>query len=243
MKTVAVIQARMSSRRFPGKVLAPLLGQPMLGLMLDRVRRAANLDEVVVATSCGSEDTPIADVANACGVPAIRGSLDDVLGRFVTAAETCNADIVVRLTGDCPVIDPAVIDAVIDLRARTGSDYASNTEPPTYPDGMDCEVFTARALFRAAEQATREHEREHVTPWMRDPKSPLARANLALPFDLSHLRLTVDHADDLQAIEALLDPIGSGADLFDMLREIARRPGLVDINRHTRNEGYVVGSA
>jgi spore coat polysaccharide biosynthesis protein SpsF (cytidylyltransferase family) len=230
----------MSSRRFPGKVLAPLLGQPMLGLMLDRVARATRVDEIVVATSTGAEDAPIVELAESKGVSVVRGSLEDVLDRFVTAAKAHQAEIVVRLTGDCPVIDPAVIDAVIDLRARLGADYSGNTDPPTFPDGMDCEAFTMKALLQAADEATRKHEREHVTPWLRDPSISLTRANHALPFDLSHLRLTVDHVDDLQAIEAILAPLGQDADLFDMLREIAKRPHILDQNRHDRNEGYVV---
>lgn len=237
MKTVAIIQARMSSTRFPGKVLASLDGRPMIAVMIERVRQTSRVDEIVLATSLDTSDTALAECIATLGVRVFRGSLDDVLGRFAMAAREAEADVVIRLTGDCPLIDPAVIDAVIDLRARTGADYASNIDPPTFPDGLDCEVFLAETLQRADTSAMDAQAREHVTLWMRRPEAQLTRQVLRLPFDASGLRLTVDYPDDLVAVARVLELVGKpDPDLFDMLRVLSLHPEISATNRHQRNE-------
>ncbi len=144
-----------------------------------------------------------------------------------------------RLTGDCPLIDPAVIDAVIALRRERCSDYAGNTDPATFPDGLDVECFTRDALERALAQARRPSEREHVTLWMRDAASGCTRANLQAIADFSRLRLTVDYPDDLEVVRALLRllPSASDFDLFDILRALSANPALAGPDRHARNEG------
>ncbi len=240
MTVLALIQARMSSNRLPGKVLADLEGRPMIVFMLDRVRRASSIDRVAVVTSTDPSDDPLAKAVAAHGADVFRGSLDDVLARFGGAAQALGGDVVVRLTGDCPLIDPSVIDVVVATRANTGADYASNVDPPSYPDGLDVECFTRDALDRALVNAHDPAMREHVTVWMRDPASGLVRANHSAVIDASHLRLTVDYPDDLavvRAIARLEAEAASPFDFFDLLRVLNGRRDLCEANRHTRNEG------
>lgn len=243
MKTVAIIQARMSSSRFPGKVLADLRGRPMILFMLERVQRCRLVDEVAVATSVDPSDDPLASVVEAAGYRVLRGDLNDVLGRYLTAARAVEADVVIRLTGDCPLLDPEVVDRTIALRSEADVDYASNIDPPSFPDGMDCEVFTRGLLERAGNSAVTSYDREHVTPWMRRDANGIDRANLEFLLDASALRLTVDHADDLAAIRAVLDHMPETGDLFDILRVLQRHPEIRGLNVHGRNEGSTPASA
>ena len=238
-RTVAFIQARMSSKRFPRKVLENLAGVPMIVFMARRAARATLVDEVVVVTSTDPSDDDLATTVRAAGFPVFRGDLDDVLQRFVDAAAAHPADEVIRLTGDCPLIDPAVIDAVIDCRRQAGADYASNVDPPTFPDGLDVECFTRQALERAHALALKPSEREHVTLWMRSDDAALKRANLLAPADLSAVRLTVDYVDDLAVVRALVASLTHVPefDLYDILRSLARAPALASVNAHARNEG------
>lgn len=244
-RTVALIQARMSSSRFPGKVLQPLGGMPSILYMVERVRRARLPHLVAVVTSTEASDDPLAATLQEAGVPVWRGELDDVLARFAGAAQHFAADEIVRLTGDCPLIEPGVIDAVIALRRERGVDYAGNTDPATFPDGLDVECFTRAALDRATASARRTPEREHVTLWLRDPLSGCTRANLQAIADLSALRLTVDYPDDLQVVRALLPllPADGRFDLFDILRALSANPALADPHRHARNEGLALSLA
>lgn len=237
--TLAFIQARMSSSRFSGKVLAPLLGRPLIMHMVERVRRASLLDDVVVLTSTDFSDDVLVSALVQARIPVFRGDLDDVLKRFGEAATFFGATEIVRLTGDCPLIDPAVIDGVIAARRANRADYASNIDPPSFPDGLDVECFTRDALDRACAAAMRPSKREHVTLWMRGESAGLHRVNLPAPVDCSALRLTVDYPDDLKAIRALAEELASPltADLYDVLRVVAQRPEILKYNRHDRNEG------
>jgi spore coat polysaccharide biosynthesis protein SpsF len=238
-RTVALIQARMSSTRLPGKVLEPLCGLPSILYMVQRARRATLPHEVVVVTSTDASDDALASTVAEAGVPVWRGELEDVLARFAGAARAFDASEVVRLTGDCPLIDPAVIDDVIALRREQAVDYAGNTDPATFPDGLDVECFTREALERAVAEARRPSEREHVTLWMRDAASGCSRANLRAIADFSALRLTVDYPDDLEVVRRLLArlPADGRFDFYDILRALSAHPALADANRHARNEG------
>lgn len=238
-KTVALVQARMGSSRFRGKVLADLGGRPMIQLMFDRIRRARTLDAAVLVTSTDPEDQELVMFAESRNIPVVTGPLDDVLARFMIGAEQTDADVVVRLTGDCPLIDPGVIDRVVGLRASEQVDYASNIDPPSFADGLDVECFTVRALARAHAEAHAQPHREHVTLWMREAASGLSRANLRanLPFD--HLRITVDYVDDLELVRkivAKLEGNPTEADFFDILRVFEHHPELRGANLHVRNE-------
>lgn len=231
----------MSSSRLPGKVLQPLGGLPMIVYMAQRVSHARLLDEVVVVTSTDPSDDVLADAVIAAGVKVFRGDLEDVLQRFSDAAQAFGAEEIVRLTGDCPLMDPALVDAVVAMRRGQAADYASNVAPPSFPDGMDVECFTRATLDYAQREARRRSEREHVTLWMRSDEVVLRRANLAGPADLSALRLTVDYADDLALVRRLVDVLAAQGqfDLFDILRALWQIPGAQALNPHQRNEGLV----
>jgi spore coat polysaccharide biosynthesis protein SpsF len=239
-RTLAFIQARMSSSRLPGKVLAPLQGLPLIVYMAKRAALARQLSAVVVVTSTDSSDDPLVAALMSAQVAVFRGDLNDVLLRYVQAAQAHPADVIVRLTGDCPLIDPGVIDAVLQARQAAGADYASNIDPASYPDGLDVECFTQATLDRAHVHAALPSEREHVTLWMRSPASQLHRVNHCAPLDASALRLTVDYADDLQAVQRLTSAVeasGRTFDWYDLLRVLAAQPDILSANRHQRNEG------
>ncbi|MEM7718479.1 MAG: glycosyltransferase family protein [Pseudomonadota bacterium] len=230
MKTIAIIQARMSSSRFPGKVLADLDGLPMVVFMVRRVAQCSLLDHVIVATSDQTSDDPLADTCRANGIAVFRGPLTDVLGRFAMVQAEQQADVIVRMTGDCPLADPVVIGDLVALRQTEGADYASNVEPRSYPHGLDCEVFTADALSRNVINARDAYDREHVTPWMRSDDAGLHRANLAQKADASRLRLTVDHPADLEVVRAVVAGTGRNATLQEITAWMKAHPEIAALN-------------
>jgi spore coat polysaccharide biosynthesis protein SpsF (cytidylyltransferase family) len=211
----------------------------MIVYMARRAMRALLLDSVAVVTSTDATDDALAETVAAQSLPVFRGDLHDVLKRYADAAQAHAADEVIRLTGDCPLTDPSVIDAVVAARRSAGADYASNVDPSTYPDGFDVECFARETLERAHRAARHPAEREHVTLWMRSDASGLRRANVRALADLSHLRLTVDYPDDLEVVRRLTAQEDSDRpmDLFDILRALSKQPDLLMLNRHPRNEG------
>ena len=239
----AIVQARMGSSRLPGKTLMDLAGRPLLGHLIERARRIPGLEAVVIATTERPADRAIIDFANAHGVPVYAGSEDDVLDRFHQAAQRFGVSVVVRVTPDCPLLDPAVAGLVLKrfLDAGGGLDYASNTQPPTFPDGQDTEVFSAAALARAWREARLPSEREHVTPYIWKHPERFRLANVRHTEDLSALRWTVDEAADLAFARAVYARLGAGR-LFGMdevLALLAREPALREMNGSlTRNQGY-----
>ena len=168
MKVVAIVQARMGSIRFPNKVMKPICGTPMIGLLLYRLSRAKRINLIVLATSTDPRNIPLTNYVRELGYDVYQGSEDDVLDRYYQAAELAQADVVVRITGDCPLIDPEVVDKVIEKFQENNVDYASNALFRSYPDGLDTEVFTFKALEAAWNQAREPREREHVTPFLRE---------------------------------------------------------------------------
>jgi spore coat polysaccharide biosynthesis protein SpsF len=251
MKTVAIIQARVSSTRLPGKVLSDVHGKPMLLRMIERVRRCQLIDEFIVATSVSPEDGPVADLCRAHSVPCFRGSLNDVLDRFYRAAEAFLADVVVRLTADCPLVDPGVVDEACRVfrESKDKFDYVSNALKPTFPDGLDVSVISMRALKEAYQEATLPSEREHVVPWiwkMSDWKggNRYHAYNLECAKDLAHLRWTVDEASDLELIRAIYGHFLSSKKedfrMDDILEFLAERRDLQKVNQHlVRDAGYL----
>jgi spore coat polysaccharide biosynthesis protein SpsF (cytidylyltransferase family) len=202
--TVAVIQARCGSTRFPRKVLAELQGRPMIQHVVERVSRAKTIDRVVVATSDDPADDDLAALVATFGVGVTRGSVGDVLSRYVLAAREHRADVIVRITGDCPLIDPAIIDMVVSERILQDADYANNVEPPTFPEGYDVEAFTLECLMRLDAEATQPYEREHVTARVREHRDDFHVAHIAYERDLSSMRLTVDVPGDLAHVAKVL---------------------------------------
>jgi spore coat polysaccharide biosynthesis protein SpsF (cytidylyltransferase family) len=241
MTTVAVIQARCGSTRFPRKVLAPLQGRPMLAHIIERVSRATLVDRVVVATTDTHKDDEVAELAAGAGAGVTRGPEDDVLGRYVLAAREHRADVIVRITADCPLTDPDVVDSVVRARDEQNADYASNVEPPTFPEGYDCEVFTAECLARVDAEATLAYEREHVTVRVREHLDDYRTVHVAHDPDLSWMRLTVDVPADLVRVTRLLEslPESPPPDLAAVISAFERDPALHDQSGlPLRNERY-----
>ena len=194
----------MSSRRLPGKVLKPILNRPMLLHQLDRARRASAVDRLVVATSTEDSDDDVVRICRDSGYDCERGSLHDVLDRFWQIASRDGAEHIVRLTGDCPLTDPEIMDLVVDAHLTTGADYTSNTRPrSTWPDGLDVEVVRAGVLEQAWREAVTTSDREHVLPfvWSRPERFRLNTVTSGM--DLSHLRWTVDEPSDFEFVEAI----------------------------------------
>lgn len=245
-RRVAIIQARVSSSRFPRKVLEPLLGLPMIVFMAKRVQQARLLDQVLVATSTDPSDDALAQTVQAHGIDCFRGSLNDVLARFHGAAQHTRADHVVRLTGDCPLMDADLVDRALTLLDSSGADYVSNIAPPSYPDGLDVEAFTMAALHDAWANARLPSEREHVTLYLRAGHAHIKTAGWSGLSDLSNLRWTVDHPDDLAHVKALMAAAGqtsaTGFDRFDIYRGI-ECGGLGSGAQHRRNEGLAMSLA
>lgn len=207
---LAVIQARTSSSRFPRKVLEDLHGQPMLARQIERVLRCGTIDRLCVVTSTNTEDDEICEVAALAGAEFWRGPLADVQARILGAAEFFKADHVVRLTGDCPLTDPGIIDDVVTMHLQDSNDYTSNVEPLCFPDGLDTEVIRVSALAEAAKIARESHE--HVTTMLRHwPR--WKRGSFTCEPNLAHLRWTVDYPADLEKVRAIY------AALYDRNRE------------------------
>jgi spore coat polysaccharide biosynthesis protein SpsF (cytidylyltransferase family) len=220
---------------------------PMIILMLRRVSRARQLDDLIVATSTDRSDDPLAEEVARHGFKFFRGDLLDVLGRFEGATRHISADIVARLTGDCPLVDPDLIDRAISTLVGGNFDYVSNVDPPTYPNGLDVEAMTAAAVSKAHEEAHILTDREHVTPYIRRNKDVFRQSTLRARVDLSALRWTVDHPDDLEFVRSLTKflPPGSAtvADRYDFLRVLDLNGSAIPPNNHARNENYIEVSA
>ncbi len=219
--TLCVIQARTGSSRLPGKVLQPLGGVPMLEFMLGRVRRLA-VDDLVVATSDLGRDDPVAEIAERCGVAVVRGSETDVLARFVAALDAYPADTVVRLTADCPLTDPEIIEAVLDHHHTYGAQYTSNVFPRSFPKGLDVEVCTATALRTAGFVAVDPVEREHVTPFLYRRPEHYRLENLDSGLGAGAERWTVDTAEDLESIRHIVARVGRDAGWREILSIVGR---------------------
>ena len=217
--------------RLPGKVLAQIAGHPMLWHVVNRVRMARSLDQVVVATSNEVSDHPIADFCARKHIDVYRGSEEDVLDRYCQAARKFAHGTIVRITGDCPLVDSRVIDKVVGTFRDGSYDYVSNILPRTYPDGLDVEVFSLGALERAWLEAANPYDREHVTPYMREHPKLFRIGNVLHPVNLSNLRWTVDHPKDLQFVRAVYDHMKFTdfglAEVLDLLKE---HPELIQIN-------------
>jgi spore coat polysaccharide biosynthesis protein SpsF len=235
LKVIAIIQARMNSTRLPGKILKKVLNKPLLEHQIDRIRRSRHIQEIVIATTTNDVDECILDVCRELGLAYYRGSEHDVLSRYEGAAAAFGAEVIVRLTSDCPVIDPDTIDRVVAyyLQHHTQVDYVSNFLNRTYPRGMDTEVFSASALHTAHLEATQPHEREHVTPFLYANPNRFRLSSIQHPCNESHHRWTVDTPEDLdlitQIIEALY-PTNPNFSLDDILTLMRQRPELQEIN-------------
>lgn len=238
---LALIQARMGSTRLPGKVLKLLAGRPVIDHVMQRVSAAKTVDEAMVVTSIDRNNLPLISRVATQGVGVFVGSENDVLDRFWQAVRLTDADAIVRVTADCPVIDPQIIDRVVELHLDRGFDYTSNIDPPTWPDGLDVEVVSRNVLETAWREATTLHDREHVTPFVRRERQRFKIGNLASERDLSEFRWTLDEEADFRFLQAVFGEIGNDGAVFGLhqvLELLDRRPDLSEINTGiTRNAG------
>jgi glutamate-1-semialdehyde 2,1-aminomutase len=244
MKTVAIVQARMSSKRFPNKVMQPIDGIPLIRLLLERLSTSQRIDEIRLATSESPQNDRLAQYVTELGHIVHRGSENDVLDRLFECAKAADADVVVRITGDCPLIDSGLVDQVIEAFINAEVDYASNVNPPTYPDGLDAEVFSYPALRQAAREATLPAHREHVTPYLRE-SGKFRTFNVQNADDFSALRWTVDEPGDLQVIRKVFERLGGRTDFCwtEVIELWKHNPALFAVNRHiNRNEGATMGT-
>ena len=242
MNIVAIVQARMGSTRLPGKVFLPLAGKTVLSHVTTRLSACKNLNSVVVATSVESEDDAICEWCVSEGIHCFRGSLTDVLDRYYRAAQAFCADAVVRITADCPALDPEIVDEVIE--GFLEEDYDAYHLSGEFPDGLDCQVFAFRAIERAWQDAELPSEREHVGPYIEKNLEGTFKVGEFIKFlGLGHHRWTLDDDKDLLFLTAVFDELYHKNALFktlDILDLIERKPYLKEINSGTlRNEGYL----
>lgn len=240
MTTIAVIQARSGSTRLPGKIFADIEGMPMLERVVHRARLASTLHAVAVATTILPEDDRVARLCRDMDVACTRGSVNDVLSRYAEAAQQLGADVIVRITSDCPLIDPSVIDRVVRAFRARALDYASNTLVPTYPDGLDTEVFSVGALNLACREAALGSEREHVTPFIKTRPNRFRLVNVTNDEDMSALRWTVDEPADLDFATRAYRLMGtSDFGYRELVDALATQPDITALNAHyERNAGY-----
>lgn len=244
MKVVAIVQARMGSTRLPNKVMKPIGGIPMIEVLLARLARAKEIDAIMVATSEDPRNQPLADHVRALGYKCYRGSENDVLDRYLQAAKSAKADVVVRITGDCPLVDPALVDEAIRHFKACHVDYLSNTSPPTFPDGLDIEVFTLAALESAAQETSRPYDHEHVTPYLRE-SGRFKLAGLKNGEDLSGLRWTVDEPTDYGVVTEVFAHFSPDLHFnWQQVLQLQRsHPEIFSANQNLiRNEGATMGT-
>lgn len=234
----------MTSSRLPGKVLQDIAGQPMLVWVVDRARQAVRLDEVVVATSVDPTDDPVAALCENAGIPYYRGALDDVLDRLYQAAQAHQAETIVRLTGDCPLIDPGLIDETVEAFYESNVDFAANRLPPpwtrTYPIGLDTEVCSFAALERAWNEADQPYQREHVLPYLYEEPGRFSIRVIDHDPDYGHYRWTVDTAEDLRLVRVILQHLDDPDNFswLDIIELFETHPELSKINAHVEHKKH-----
>lgn len=245
MKILAITQARMGSSRLPNKVIKRINGQSLLEIHLKRIKKSRLISKLIVATTKEPTSGQIIETANSLDVSTYQGSTNNVLERFLHAARIDPPDFVVRLTSDCPLIDAGIIDQMIEFTTRHGLDYASNTLKPTFPDGMDVEVFKYRALEKAFLEASLKSELEHVTPYIWKHSTfmgaDLFKSDCLLnDIDYSDFRLTVDTQEDLIVISKLIESCGTERSWAEYVEFLQLHPDIRVINQsYRRNEGYI----
>ena len=240
---LAILQARMSSSRLPGKVLKPVLGEPMILRQIERIRQSRRIGRLVMATSTDPSDDVLVEVCEKQGVECARGCLEDVLDRFYQVARKTAPEHVVRLTGDCPLLDPDVMNDVIAFHLAGQFDYTSNAlDELTFPNGLDVEALRFRCLEQAWREARLPSEREHVTPYLYNHRDLFRMGDYRGERDLSHMRWTVDEPEDLDFVQRVyqaLYPANPRFRMREILALIEREPALARINsRFERDEGY-----
>ncbi|MDP3994137.1 MAG: glycosyltransferase family protein [bacterium] len=239
-KTLCIIQARMSSTRLPGKVLKEVSGASLIEHEIRKLKMARLIDKIVLATTTGSEDDRLVGACRRLEIDCFRGSKDDVLGRYLKCAKQFpEYDVIIRATGDCPLIDPGVADNTIFFFKSNNYDYVSNSNPPTFPDGMDIEVFSRQSLEKADREAQKTAEREHVTLYIRE-SGKFKIGNFIGDKDYSKYRLTVDNPEDFEVIKAVIENFNPDSTFLDYIDFLEGHPDIMAKNMSIkRNEGLI----
>lgn len=242
MTIIATVEARMTSSRLPGKVLLPAGGKPMLAHLMARLRQAPSIDRIVLATTVNAADDPLNAFAHDAGILCHRGSEENVMARVIGAAEQAGADIVVEITGDCPIIDPGLVEQAIRMFLNNECDYASNAHIRSYPDGMDVQVFTLDTLRRSAAMTNTPLDHEHVTLHMRQHPDLFRHLHIIAPPDehWPELGLTLDEEADYRLLKELIEHFGNANPYFscrEVVAHLRKRPDLVAINHQVRRKG------
>jgi len=236
MNIAVITQARVGSTRLPGKIMKKILGKTVLMHDLDRIKEMRSINKIIVATTDLEEDNIIAKTVREYdeSVGIFRGSKDDVLDRYYKASKAFNADVIVRITSDCPLIDPKISDLVVKTFLKNDCDYCCNTLPRTFPHGLDTEVFSFEALERAWKEAHTPYEREHVTPYIRENPNKFKRVNVENEMDFSYLRWTLDYPEDFEFITEIYKRLYPKKRIFymdDVLNVVNNEPWLIKINQ------------
>lgn len=242
MKIVATIEARMTSSRLPGKVLLPVLGQPLLHHLVARLKAVPSLDEIVLATTANATDDVLEAFAKEEGIGCFRGSETDVMARVIGAAESANTDVIVEITGDCPIIDPQLVEQTIRMFRAHDADYVSNSLIRSYPDGMDTQVFRLQTLKRSAGMTNDPLDREHVSRHICQHPELFRRVHLVAPSALHwpELGLTLDEEADYRLLKKIIEALAPQNPLFschDVVRLLRQNPDWLDINRTVVRKG------
>ena len=231
----------MSSSRLPGKVMKPVLGRPMIERQIERLLRSKRIDQLIVATSNDQENTVLETLCKRIGIFCFRGSLENVLDRFYQAAKNFKPEHIIRLTGDCPLADPAIIDELVDFYQERQCDYASNCQKPTLPDGLDAEIFSLAVLEETWKEAILPSHLEHVTSYIRAHPKRYRIGHYKYHRDLSYMRWTVDEYEDLKFVRKVYEKLYPSNPEFkteDVVALLEREPKLLEINRYfKRNDG------
>ncbi|MCE5181775.1 MAG: glycosyltransferase family protein [Anaerolineaceae bacterium] len=242
MKIIATIEARMTSSRLPGKVLLQAAGQPMLEHLVNRLRAVPSLDGIVLATTVNVTDDVLEEFSRHVGIGCYRGSEDDVMMRVIGAAESVGADVVVEITGDCPIIDPQIVEQTIRMFKAHQADYVSNAQIRSYPDGMDTQVFRLATLRRSAELTDEALDHEHVTLHIRNHPEIFSHVHLVAPPEIHwpELGLTLDELKDYELLKKVIEHFEPADSLFsclDVVRLLRQRPDWVAINQAVVRKG------
>lgn len=240
---VAIVQARMTSSRLPNKVLMDLGKRTVVGQVFNQLSYSKMVNKVVLATSDDVSDDPLENWAVKNNVEYFRGDLNNVLKRFYDTAKEYTADIIIRITADCPLIDPEIVDSVIKVFLEGGYDYFSNTNPPTFPDGLDTEVFTFKALEKAFLNAELLSEIEHVTPYLRNHPEVFKIGNYLSSVNYENLRWTIDNKEDYEFLKNIFNNLNNNTTFIgwkQVIEFLSKNEEIQKINSHIqRNEGFI----
>jgi spore coat polysaccharide biosynthesis protein SpsF (cytidylyltransferase family) len=240
-KITIIIQARVGSRRFPRKVLSKIENKPMIWHVINRAKQVKGVDQIILATTKKHEDNILTKIAKHAGILSFTGSAQDVLSRYYDCAIEFRADPIVRITGDCPLIDPKIVSKLLKIYMNKDYNYVTNTMPATYPDGLDTEIFSFRTLEKISRSSIMKSEREHVTPYIKKNKNKFKTFNLRNKNDLSGLRWTVDEKKDLLLVRKIYEKMRPKLTFGfeDTLKVLEKNPKIAEINKGImRNEGY-----